>query len=283
MIMNKSSVCILLYFQKFRSRNWPEGFAEFAGQVASSLGATITHFSLNYDGSLYQLKKERLYRFLSANTAKLKAVLDHRKLLNLFYYQSPDADVIHNSLLTISVNISKTRSDCPYKQVYIEFPQDWVTSTDGEDAEFVSSLLERADALIDCQYGFATKMLRAKLPAIYFADVYVSTLSRAEILNLAVWLNHRKEFTHKIRGLYWVNLLGNGHINEANNANSLIESLQGLLGSEHVRRLPSGKVLFDVPHTPDSTKPLYELLNRRHLVVVADGTEDLPTLYYMAK
>lgn len=258
-------VCIVTYFQEWRSPAWSGDVKDLALDVAKSLGATFSHFSCNYKGEVRPIRKNKTYRYLGRNLANLEILVRDQEMLNLCYVNSPNADVIHNTEFAV-LGDNDTGYN-PYRRVYIEFPISRIESYGSEEkTKFLCSWIERVDEIADVQYGFVATMERSKLPGIYFSDIAVSTVDAFEELNLNMWLVKRIAYSTVIRSIYLANLLGHGHVSRmAHDTGKLVMGLKNLLGEDHVKVLPSGKTYFDLLGKPKDLSPLRSLLEEHKL------------------
>jgi hypothetical protein len=100
-------------------------------------------------------------------------------------------------------------------------------------------------------YALVTTMDPA-LPSSFFRSIFTSNLSDDEALDLATWklkLNERKT---KLRGLYWGNLLGPGHLAQLTDKRAFLSSLETLVGSHRLTTI-NGEALFFMLPSPDLT------------------------------
>lgn len=239
------------------------------------LGIGFTHFSCDYVGETYGLKRNKPYRYLNRNRTKLSLILQRREMLNLCYAVSSSADLINDASVSMFGDVDNT-GEYPYKRIYAELPLHYIERfNNAGKIAFLFSLFSKADEVADIQYGYVTIMSRRKLPALYFGDIGVDTVDKDEDYNLTIWLAQRESYRFKTRSVYWANLLGHGHLGRLGDEPGFVMRLKELLGTDNVRKLPSGKLFFIIPHEFQASERLRSLLDEHALVVNAEGMDEV--------
>jgi hypothetical protein len=101
----------------------------------------------------------------------------------------------------------------------------------------------------------------------YFANIGIPGLSAAELLNQQMWYNQGADHWHKVRGVYWGNLLSRGHLEKAGGINTFIAEITPLVGTSHVREIGKEKIFFMLPDMDGTRRSVEQLLDRRGILM----------------
>jgi hypothetical protein len=160
------------------------------------------------------------------------------------------------------------------RYAYIQFPLSRVEGLTGSALfAFVSSLLSALDQIGSLDYAMIT-IMESSLPATYFREAFSEDLSDEEALNLATWISQSKSCKTKLRGLYWGNLLGPGHLSQIADRSTFMNRLAALVGSQRMTHIRRDMLFFILPSSDVTSDPIVSsvaaLLNEHHLLMQPD-------------
>jgi hypothetical protein len=142
------------------------------------------------------------------------------------------------------------------RYAFFQFPNDLIVQLPEQSQfELVKELFSALNRLGRLDYGFATTMDFAEMPWLYFRGYSLPKLSRDLKLNLALWHRQIREYKKKVRGVYWVNVLGAGHLAALNDRQGFERRLADLIGRESLSTFGQTDLCFRVPSTGTDPNP----------------------------
>jgi hypothetical protein len=229
----------------------PEKGLEFVGMIQNlcrNLGIGLTHFdyALDQDENGGGLSNEG--SFDPDGTDRLKRALAEQPVFELALWSDYDKHPYYD----LQSELIGTGRFGGYNYVVVQFPMLHVGNLPPPALfSFVSSLVSALNRIGQLDYALATTMDPA-LPGSFFRGIFTSNLSDDEALDLATWKLKLNERKIKLRGLYWGNLLGPGHLAQLIDKQAFLSSLETLVGSHRLTTI-NGETLFFMLPSPDLT------------------------------
>lgn len=264
-------VCAVAYFREFRKADWAADFLAYSKEVSQSFRIVMDYFSIEFEGENNQFKTGKLYKLSPKNEEKLITIIEENfPVTDICFYKSPDADVAHHANLI--VQISSTTRGRPYRKIYTQFSEGFITSTDYFSLVF--SFFNFAEKFIKIDYAFYTYMNYEKLPFFYFNDIFVSNLSKIEVDNLAQWISNDKSYPTKLRGIFEGNILGDDYKQAIENQGITMQDFYNLFEPQLIKKLNSGKYFFNLSENPKNKNKIINILS--FLLIKPTGNEIYP-------
>src|SRR5258708_18068855 len=113
----------------------------------------------------------------------------------------------------------------------------------------INRFLSALNHIGQLDYALVTTM-KPTLPSTYFRNIFTSNLSYDEALNLGTWEHKLDERKIKLRGLYWGNFLGPGHLSQLTDKQAFIAHLVALVGDQRLIIIKGNALFFMLP-SPD--------------------------------
>ncbi len=227
----------------------PEKGLDYVGVIQNlcqQLGIVLTHFAYDLDRDVYGKRPTNEGRFDPDGVARLKQVITERSLYQLALWSDYD----EHPYFDLRSELNDSNRFGFYSYAYIQFPLHHEVNPISTDLfSFVSSLLSSLNRIGQMDYALVT-MMDSALPATFFLNVFTTNLSDDEALNLATWKIKLEERKTKLRGLYWGNLLGPGHLSQLTDRQAFLARLEALIGSQRLTTI-NGDALFFMLPSPD--------------------------------
>jgi len=142
------------------------------------------------------------------------------------------------------------------RRAYLQFPMSQVEGrTPGALFAFAGNLLSMLDRIGALDYAMITRM-KSSLPAMYFREAFTEDLSDEEALNQATWISQGKTHKTKLRGLYWGNFLGPGHLAQIADRSAFMKRLSELIGNPSISQIRPDTLFFMLPTAEGSADPV---------------------------
>lgn len=142
------------------------------------------------------------------------------------------------------------------RHVYLQFPMSRVERMKrGERFAFASNLLSSLNQVGKLDYAMIT-IMGSSLPATYFREAFTEDLSDEEALNLATWISQSKTHKTKLRGLYWGNFLGPGHLAQLTDKSAFMKRLSGMIGNQQISQIRPDSLFFMLPSAEGISDPI---------------------------
>lgn len=232
-------------------------FFELIKSLSSRLGFTLTNLSFSNDNADSDQNIKEVELTPSA-TDKLKLILEHNSIIDLSVWSADEArDKKTNLNLYGKITSDTLYGD--YNYAYIQFPFESIEQISHESIfPFVKHLIVSLNDIFRLDYALVTRMDDGKLPSMYFHGIYNPALTQDEIINLATWQRQNSERKTHLRGLYWGNLMGKGHLSRLANKESFIAKLKFLLGENSVATVSTNMLFFLLPDRKTAADGLRE-------------------------
>lgn len=233
----------------------PEKGLEFVGVIQNlcrNLGIGLTHFdyALDQDENGGELSNEG--SFDPDGIDRLKRALAEQPVFELALWSDYDKHPYYD----LQSELIGTGRFGGYNYVVVQFPMHHVGNlTSTALFYFVSGLVSALNRIGQLDYALATTMDSA-LPGSYFRGIFTSNLSDDEALDLATWKLKLDERKTKMRGLYWGNLLGPGHLAQLTDKRAFLSRLETLVGSQSLTTINGDALFFMLPSLDVTSDPV---------------------------
>jgi hypothetical protein len=98
--------------------------------------------------------------------------------------------------------------------------------------------------------------MSSALPGTYFRGIFTTDLSDDQALDIATWETKIDERKTKLRGLYWGNLIGPGHLSQLKDKQVFIARLEALIGSQCLTTINGDALFFMLPSLDMTSDPV---------------------------
>lgn len=243
------NISVSLYGDRFVAEDWVHTFMAFAEGWQERLGVQYTWF----EGGYYDNDKpeSKVLRYIKRNRKRIEQFLVTKEVSDIgFTAVEKGADQVRDIECAIDL-LQPGRSPYtwwPYHHFYfLVVPEVLKPVLQGESpfTFFLSLLREVEEQLMNVCYGLIQPMASEKLAALYFQNISSEHLSQKEEEKLYIWKGSNREFTSKIWGAFWGNVLTDEHLGTHREA--ILERVRGIVGSENLVEWTPGKYFFTVP------------------------------------
>lgn len=221
-------------------------FLEVTLNLCQQLGVEITHYFYTLDPkeNLPNLSREGKLT-LNGKNLLIKA-LTEKPIKELVLW----SDYPEHEYYEFKTEIINTGPFNRYKYVYLELPMDYINRLETTFLfVLVNKLLYDWNQIGQLDYALVTEM-DSSLPSTYFSNIFTDDLNKEQALDIATWITNLNERRKKIRGVYWGNLLGPGHLSQANDKMAFISHLETLMKGSKITVIDN-KSLFFMFSSPD--------------------------------
>jgi hypothetical protein len=257
-----------MYGDCLTSQDWARDFVTFAEQLQGKLNLTYSHFDCMYWREEKTGLAVKSLRYVKRNMARIHRLLTTVRINGLGFTAATAAtDFTRDAECSLGFYCPDPRPGVPkpyYQFSFQVIPEVLASATqqDGTLAFFVA-LIRKVEKLVNVRYGLIQPMDKEKRGGLYFANVFSEHLSQAERQDLHLWLGSNVEYSRKIRGVYWGNLITDDHLGAHREA--VLTKIRDVLGAGSLVKISAGKYFLALPTDILAFSENFKVLERHRL------------------
>lgn len=212
-IDDNERVVLIGYFSSNKTKTWMFDVFEFFMDLAHQKNFPVNEFSFDgKDGTIISgscrrkgKKYQEFLTWLKSNDPK------EGKGIGLSHFNQNDYMIFSQFQLLLNNSIKEKG----YGYVGLQ-----LTSAAFQDSEeiyeFSKEIFKKLASIVNIKQGFIRKFDKKKAPLMYYHDsTSMASLSKAEEEEIENWVANGKQFESLVRGVYWGNLLTDGHFDKS--------------------------------------------------------------------
>jgi hypothetical protein len=238
------------YGSQLKSGKWVQDFVTFAEKLRARLGLEFSHFGCKYLEEKSAKPTVKSLKYVKRNARRIEGLLAREDILGIgFVSAEKGADVTRDEEMSLRFYCPDPRlvSRKPYYQFALQVVPEVLACApqQGEVLGHLVDLVHQVEAWMDTRYGLIQPMNSEKRGGLYFADIFSEHLSPRERERLHLWVRSSHEYDHKIRDVYWGNLITKSHLGV--DCETILSQIAHIVGEQYLVEPIPGKYLFTLP------------------------------------
>jgi hypothetical protein len=240
-------ICFELYFDRF-TENWKEVLDYFFKQRIMPLKIKPTHLEITLKKGKTGVasSKDILSKTLKYTEKKMQNYIQRKDVISLsILSDSPPANTLFSAEFQLKASMLEINIG-PFCRLYLHMEYSRFKALYGIDFKsgFINLINEFA-GIGHPRYGFLQPMENTKVPYLFFTGITPEgKLTEEEEKKCEHWQDHNKEFSNRVRDVYYGNLLSEEHCRKVL---PIVDSLKLLVKNENVINRTKDSLIFFLP------------------------------------